>query len=70
MGYRADQLYQWLYQKGRFFVDEMTNLSKDLRANSITLPSVRKISVHSKQQSKDGTIKFLFTLDGPEEYIS
>ncbi|TVR31670.1 MAG: 23S rRNA (adenine(2503)-C(2))-methyltransferase RlmN [Balneolaceae bacterium] len=68
MGYRADQLYQWLYQKGASSFDEMTNLSKDLRAKLNDIAEVRKISIHSKQESKDGTIKFLFTLDGPEEY--
>lgn len=68
MGYRADQLYQWLYQKGASSFDEMTNLSKDLRAKLNDIAEVRKISIHSQQQSKDGTIKFLFRLDGPEEY--
>jgi len=68
MGYRADQLYQWLYQKGASSFDEMTNLSKDLRARLNEIAEVRKISIHSQQQSKDGTIKFLFQLDGPEEY--
>ncbi len=68
MGYRAEQLYQWLYQKGASSFDEMTNLSKDLRSKLDGIAEVRRIRVHSKQQSKDGTIKFLFTLDGPEEY--
>ncbi|NBC64729.1 MAG: 23S rRNA (adenine(2503)-C(2))-methyltransferase RlmN [Bacteroidetes bacterium] len=68
MGYRADQLYQWLYQKGASSFDEMTNLSKDLRAKLQDIAEVRKISIHSQQQSRDGTIKFLFTLDGPENY--
>lgn len=68
MGYRADQLYQWLYQKGAASFDEMTNLSKDLRAKLEKIAQVRRIKIHSKQQSKDGTIKFLFQLDGPEEY--
>src|SRR6056297_3731644 len=68
MGYRADQLYQWLYQKGASSFDEMTNLSKDLRAKLDKIARVRRIKIHSKQQSKDGTIKFLFQLDGPEEY--
>ncbi|MFO7846461.1 MAG: 23S rRNA (adenine(2503)-C(2))-methyltransferase RlmN [Balneolaceae bacterium] len=64
--YRADQLYQWLYQKGASSFEEMTNLSKDLRAKLDELAEVRRISIHSRQQSKDGTIKFLFELDGPE----
>lgn len=68
MGYRADQLYQWLYQKGASSFDEMTNLSKDLRKQLSDIAQVRRISIHSQLQSKDGTIKFLFQLDGPEEY--
>jgi 23S rRNA (adenine2503-C2)-methyltransferase len=68
VGYRADQLYQWLYQKGAASFDEMTNLSKDLRAKLENIAQVRRISIHSQQESKDGTIKFLFQLDGPEEY--
>jgi 23S rRNA (adenine2503-C2)-methyltransferase len=68
MGYRADQLYQWLYQKGASSFDEMTNLSKDLRAKLENIAQVRRISIHSQLESKDGTIKFLFQLDGPEEY--
>lgn len=68
MGYRADQLYQWLYQKGAGSFDEMTNLSKDLRSRLKEIAEVRRISIHSRQQSKDGTIKFLFRLDGEKEY--
>lgn len=68
MGYRADQLYQWLYQKGASSFNEMTNLSKDLRSKLNQIAQVRRISIHSQQQSIDGTIKFLFQLDGPEEY--
>lgn len=66
--FRADQLYQWLYQKGANSFEEMTNLSKELRANLDEIAEVRKISIHSKQQSNDGTMKFLFQLDGPEAY--
>ena len=58
MGYRADQLYQWLYQKGASSFDEMTNLSKDLRAKLSDIAEVRRIKIHSQQQSRDGTIKF------------
>src|SRR6056297_2928754 len=67
-GYRSDQVFQWLYQKGVSSFDEMTNLSKELRAQLKEIAEVKKIKVHSKQESTDGTIKFLFQLDGPEEY--
>lgn len=68
VGYRADQLYQWLYQKGASSFDEMTNLSKDLRAKLSKVADVKRVTIHSQQQSADGTMKFLFQLDGPEKY--
>jgi 23S rRNA (adenine2503-C2)-methyltransferase len=61
--YRADQLFQWLYQKGASSFDEMTNLSKDLRAKLNEIAAVRRIKIHNRQKSIDGTIKFLFELD-------
>lgn len=66
--YRADQVFQWLYQKGVSSFDEMTNLSKDLRARLNEMACVKKIEIFSKQESKDGTIKFLFQLDDPNAY--
>ena len=66
--YRSDQVFQWLYQKGASSFDEMTNLSKDLRAKLNELAEVKRISVFSKQESTDGTIKFLFQLDDPNDY--
>lgn len=60
--FRAKQIYDWLYVKRVTEIDEMTNLSKDLRqklANGFTLTSLRLVK---KQTSNDGTIKFLFEL--------
>lgn len=61
--YRADQLFQWLYQKGVSSFDEMTNLSKDLRSELDDIATVKRLKIHNKQTSIDGTIKFLFDLD-------
>jgi 23S rRNA (adenine2503-C2)-methyltransferase len=66
--YRSDQVFQWLYQKGAGSFDEMTNLSKDLRAKLSELAVIRRMEVFSRQESKDGTIKFLFRLDDPNDY--
>lgn len=66
--YRFDQVFQWLYQKGVSSFDEMTNLSKDLRSQLEEIAEVKRIQIFSKQQSKDGTIKFLFRLDDPKDY--
>lgn len=67
-GYRSDQVFQWLYQKGAESFDEMTNLSKDLRAQLAEIAEVKRLTVHSRQESKDGTMKFLFQLDDPYDY--
>lgn len=66
--FRSDQLFQWLYQKGVHSFDEMTNLSKDLRADLKEVATVPTIEHVRQQESKDGTIKFLFKLQGEEEH--
>lgn len=67
-GYRTDQVFQWMYQKGASSFEEMTNLSKDLRKKLDDIADVRKIKIHQRQESADGTIKFLFRLDDEESY--
>lgn len=66
--YRADQVFQWLYQKGVSSFDEMTNLSKDLRSELSEKGEIRRAKEFQRQESKDGTIKFLFQLDDPAAY--
>jgi 23S rRNA (adenine2503-C2)-methyltransferase len=61
--YRADQLFQWLFQKGANSFSEMTNLSKDLRSTLDDVATVRRIKLFDMQKSKDGTTKFLFEPD-------
>ena len=65
--YRADQVFQWLYQKGARSFDDMTNLSKKLRAELAQKAVIRTIHIDRQQQSADGTIKFLFRLDADAE---
>ncbi len=60
--YRTDQIFQWLYQKRAASFDEMTNLPKDLRAELEKIAVISTIELASRQRSKDGTIKFLFSL--------
>lgn len=62
--YRTEQIFQWLYQKGAASFDEMTNLSKDLRAKLDEIATIKQIRLHKQLESTDGTIKFLFELDG------
>ncbi|MEX0639367.1 MAG: 23S rRNA (adenine(2503)-C(2))-methyltransferase RlmN, partial [Balneolaceae bacterium] len=61
--YRADQIFQWLYQKGVSSFDEMTNLSKSLREKLEGIAEVKRLKLHQLQESSDGTCKFLFELD-------
>ncbi len=66
--FRADQIYQWLYQKGARSFEEMTNLSKDLRARLQDIATISRIDPVRQVESKDGTVKFLFQLPDEEEY--
>jgi len=66
--YRADQIFQWLYQKGVRQFDEMTNLSKDLRSKLSDIASISRIQLVRQLESKDGTTKFLFQLDDEDKY--
>lgn len=67
--FRADQIFSWLHQKGVSSFDEMTNISKDLRATLEEKFVIRSCEIEMKRVSKeDGTVKYLFRLyDG--EYI-
>lgn len=60
--FRADQLFQWMYQKDVIDFHEMTNLGKELRTKLGEVAEVGTITTSSQQQSADGTIKFLFAL--------
>ncbi|ASS91604.1 23S rRNA (adenine(2503)-C(2))-methyltransferase RlmN [Aeribacillus pallidus] len=61
-GFRAAQIFDWLYKKRVASFDEMTNLPKSLKealAEHFDLTTLKTIV---KQTSKDGTMKFLFEL--------
>lgn len=60
--FRAAQIYEWLYEKRVTSYDEMTNLSKGLREKLEAEFVLTTLSTIVKQESKDGTIKFLFQL--------
>jgi 23S rRNA (adenine2503-C2)-methyltransferase len=63
--FRARQVFEWLWQKKAQRIDDMTNLSKELRTKlkeDFTLPA---LSIDATQYSADGTIKSRFkTWDG------
>ncbi len=61
-GFRAQQLYRWIYSLQTQDFAQMTNLSKDFRSEmptlfDFTLPEILKV-----HKSVDGTTKFLFNV--------
>lgn len=65
--YRADQIFQWLYEKGASEFEEMTNLPKILREKLDRMAYINRIECVQEQRSADGTIKFLFKLADPDK---
>lgn len=61
-GFRAVQLYEWMYQKRVTSFEQMTNLSKAFREKLNEQFSIEPLKEIVRQQSVDGTIKFLFQL--------
>ncbi len=60
--YRADQVWQWLWQKGATHFDQMTDLPKSVRTALGTQLDLLPIALDQVQSSKDGTIKSRFRL--------
>jgi len=68
-GYRAEQIYHWLYAEREFSVERWSNLPAALREKlnreaTITLPTVRQRYV-----SSDGSVRYLFGLPAQEEKL-
>lgn len=61
--FRAKQVFTWLYQKEASSLEEMTDLSKDLRQQLQSDFVIDQLSIVEKQVSRDGTIKYLFQLE-------
>lgn len=61
-GFRAKQIYEWLWQKSCTEFDEMSNLSKALRDTLKSNFSINAVKVKSSQISADKTIKSSFSL--------
>ncbi|AEV69137.1 23S rRNA (adenine(2503)-C(2))-methyltransferase RlmN [Acetivibrio clariflavus] len=60
--YRAKQVFQWV-NKGIKDIDQMTNLSKDIRERLKASAYINKLEIVNKLVSKiDGTTKYLFKL--------
>ena len=58
--FRAVQLFRWIHQKGESDPSRMTDLAKSLREKLPSAAAVQTLPVLSRQDSADGTIKWLF----------
>ena len=62
--FRATQLFRWIHQKGASDFSHMTDLAKSLREKLPTSASIEGLKVVSRQNSADGTVKWLFDVGG------
>ncbi|MBS1746940.1 MAG: 23S rRNA (adenine(2503)-C(2))-methyltransferase RlmN [Bacteroidetes bacterium] len=58
--FRAQQVYEWLWQKHAGSFDDMTNISKELRIKLATHFSLPALTIDTTQYSADGTVKTRF----------
>ncbi len=61
--FRASQVMKWMYQDGVDDFEQMTNLSKALRARLAECAELRLPEVVREMPSSDGTIKWLLKVD-------
>ncbi|MGY3054594.1 23S rRNA (adenine2503-C2)-methyltransferase [Pedobacter sp. UYEF25] len=61
-GFRAKQIYQWLWEKSAITFEEMSNLSKDLRHTLEEKFAIHAVKISNSQVSNDDTIKNAFRL--------
>jgi 23S rRNA (adenine2503-C2)-methyltransferase len=60
--FRGNQIFNWLYEKRVTSFLDMTNIPKGLQEKLTNSFSITTLKTLIKQESKDGTIKFLFEL--------
>ncbi|MEN3157314.1 bifunctional tRNA (adenosine(37)-C2)-methyltransferase TrmG/ribosomal RNA large subunit methyltransferase RlmN [Alkalimonas sp. NCh-2] len=65
--FRADQVMKWIYHYCVDDFDKMSNVNKVLREKLKQCAEIRAPEVASRQDSNDGTIKFVMRLDGGQE---
>ncbi|MFP8835771.1 23S rRNA (adenine(2503)-C(2))-methyltransferase RlmN [Hydrogenophaga sp. XSHU_21] len=58
--FRATQLFRWIHQKGESDFSRMTDLARSLRDKLPSAAHVAGLNILSRQDSADGTIKWLF----------
>ncbi len=62
--FRATQLFEWVYRKGVTDVEQMTNISRELRLKIAETFDFPKAEIHERHISSDGTRKYLFRVEG------
>ena len=62
--FRAQQMLKWIHQYGEPNFDNMTNMSKPLRARMSEICEIRLPEVVYEDISKDGTRKWVMRVDG------
>lgn len=62
--FRAVQLFRWIHQKGASDFAQMTDLARSLRDKLPGVCTISDLPVLSRQDSADGTIKWLFDVGG------
>jgi len=61
--FRATQLIKWIHQQGVSNFDEMTNVSKALRADLNDIAEIKALEIAIDNESEDGTRKWLLRLE-------
>ena len=61
--FRSGQVWHWLYHKGATSFEEMTTLSKKVRAQLGQIFAIKRPMISEKQSSADGTIKWLLQFE-------
>ena len=62
--FRATQLFEWVYRRGITDIDQMTNISRELRLRLAERFVFPVAAVNERQISVDGTRKYLFEVEG------
>ena len=64
--YRSKQLLQWVHRRGVIDFSEMTDFSRSLRETLSHKACIELPRISTTQLSKDGTRKWLLSVDGAE----
>lgn len=66
-GFRAKQVWNWIYQRGALSFEDMSNLPKDMRLTLADKYSIERPRLVTEQKSEDGTIKWLLAMSDGQQ---